>query len=80
MGVDPATHKQLVGIAIVEEVVVTLLRRVAGVGGGLLVGNDEMIDEERVGNYSPTENTTGLQVAKGVGVCEVEEGRSEIGR
>lgn len=77
---DPATDEELVGIAVVEEIVVALFRCVAGVGGGLLIGDDEVVDEEGIGDYGPAEDTTGFQVAESVGMCKIEEGCSEIGR
>ena len=50
MRVDPAADEQVVAVAEVEERVVACFRRVACVGCGGLVGDDEVVDEEGVGD------------------------------
>ena len=74
--VDPAAHEQVVAVAEVEEFVVAFFRRVAGVGRADLVGYDEVVDEEGVGDEGAAEDATGFEVAEGVWVGEVEEGCS----
>lgn len=80
VGVDPAADEQVVGVAVVEEVVVAAFRRVAGVACAVLVGYDEVGDEEGVADYRPAEDAAGFEVAGCVGVGEVEEGCAEVGR
>lgn len=77
MRVDPARDEEVVGVAVVEEGVVAFFGRVAGVGGGGLVWDDEGVDKERVGEGGRAEDSAGFEVAGCVGVGEVEEGGAE---
>lgn len=72
--VDPAADEELVAVAVVEKGVVAGFGGVACVGCGGLVGDDEVVDEERVGDDGPAEDAAGLEVALGVLVGDVEEG------
>ena len=75
---DPAADEEFILVAEVEEVVVPFFGRVAGVGGAALVGDDEVVDEEGVGDEGAAEDAAGFQVAKSIGMGEVEEGGAEV--
>ena len=79
MSVNPATHKQVVAVAVVEQVVVTRFRRVAGVARAVLVRDDEVGDEERVGDEGAAEDGASFEVSEGLWVRDVEEGCAEVG-
>ena len=68
---NPAADKEIVGVAVVEQCVVAGFGCVAGVGGAGLVRDDEVGDEQSVGNYCGAEDAAGFFVEGGVGVREV---------
>lgn len=63
---DPAADEKIVAVAEVEEFVVAFFGSVAGVGRADLVRDDEVVDEEGVGDESPAEDAAGFGVVEGV--------------
>lgn len=76
---DPAADEQVVPIAIVEESIVAALRRVAGVARAVLVWDDQVVDEEGVGDQRAAEDAAGFEIEGCVGMGEVEKGLAEGG-
>ena len=69
----PPADEQFVGVAVVKERVVAGLGGVTGIGGRGLIGYDEVVDKEGVGDERAAKDTAGFEVLKSVRVREVEE-------
>lgn len=80
MGVNPTTDQKVIAVAEIEEFIVAFFRCVAGVRSAQLVGNDKMVDEERVGDECPAKDAAGFKVSKCISVRYVEEGGTQVWR
>ena len=77
VGVDPAEHEEIAGVAEGEDA--GFVGGVACVGGGGLCGDEQVRGEEGVGDQGAAEDPARFEVVGGVGVGEAEEGWEEGG-
>jgi hypothetical protein len=76
--VYPAQHHEVLTVAVVEDV--GLVDRLACVGGGFLVGDQQFGHEKGVGDESAAEEAACFEIAVGIGAGDGEELGAEVRR